>query len=246
MKIGFDRPPQEGRAGSFAVSVGEQRNRELQWGTGDFSLWGETTTREKGLHSLSLSGSLRRDSGLAPAAGWIELETDANGPLEVVELFLVGTRPLPRPGITTVSRHPTRTDRLVLGTTDSRLLLVDAALTANLEIHAEITLPSAPLSIAPGGGLLLVLVKGEVLLYQANQFPGDTPAFSPLGSILLPVDLTALAENDPHHLLGAVLRGQNLPGKNPRLPCPILLFPAAGPGCVGHSGAGGPAARPPF
>lgn len=100
------------------------------------------------------------------APGWVELEVapaNQTDPVKVRELFLAGSRPLPEPGITCISRHPWDNGCFVAGTQDGRLLLLDAHLPANLQVLQT--------SFATTGPLLALIPCGEHLLGLSQSKP---------------------------------------------------------------------------
>lgn len=192
-----DAAPIEGRD----ALAPEGWRRRFAWEQEGFSVWG---LFGGGRHSiprtLHISGLLQGRSGSPPFMGWIELEA---GPLKtgpaVVDLYLLGTRPLPRPDITCISPHPGSHEYLVAGTETGKLLLLDARLPANLEVLGESQLPQPLVSLAPCGRRLLGLnadFARPALQVIATSPPGQRPPFALLGSFRLPRPLTALAEYD--------------------------------------------------
>lgn len=173
--------------------------RGLNWEVRDFSIGGEFLkagdSREQ---TAYIKGKIHPLNGARPVAGWIEMETVQGLNTVIEDLFLVGTRPLPQPDITCICRHPTHKDYFVAATKNSQLLLLDARLSANLEVLAQISLPAPLVSLVCCGSQLLGLVKSpqHALLIINTDAGNKLSPFKPASRTLLATPLTALAEND--------------------------------------------------
>ena len=161
---------------------------------------------------IRLQGSIYPQNRLTPTAGWIELETSPGQQMPApTDLYLVGTRPLPRPNITCLSRHPINQDYLVAATSDSYLLLLDARLQTNLKVLVQIKLPSSITSLICCGKRLLGLGKppgNTVQIIDITTSQAPHPAFLPVARLSLQVTLIALAENDSCSAWGLSSAGQ--------------------------------------
>ena len=138
-KLRANFAPIEGRSANGKLLAGPP-DEGNGWNAGDFLLEGKfsdlTSFRQPRTISLnfrvessSSHGSVGPEARAAAdplhpqAPGWVELEVAAvnqTDPVKVRELFLAGSRPLPEPGITCISRHPRNNGCFVAGTQDGR------------------------------------------------------------------------------------------------------------------------------
>ncbi|NLC07323.1 MAG: DUF4855 domain-containing protein [Syntrophomonadaceae bacterium] len=151
---------------------------------------------------------------------WLEMEVGRadKSNLDIKELFLVGTRPLPDPKITCLSRHPVDQGCFIAGTEDGRLLTLDAHLPSNLKILEAEQFAGQFISLTPCGNSLLALLssspgrKIQVIRPETRQGPRK---MNQLTSFSLSQPLIALAENDAYSFWGLTADGQvflfNLP-----------------------------------
>lgn len=161
--------------------------------------WGQAGER-----SIRLQGSMEGSAGTSPAAGWAELELSDQAPI-IEELLLAASRPWPQSNITCICRHPFNKDCLVAATDDRNLLLLDARLSANLEILACTKLEVSFRSLVCCGPCLLGLEShsgSRLHLIEAPIHDFEPAAFVPLGQLHIPRPLQALAENDADTVWG--------------------------------------------
>ncbi|MEQ8200246.1 MAG: DUF4855 domain-containing protein [Syntrophomonadaceae bacterium] len=179
-----------------------EKGRPLTWSQGSFALGGEMGRPPRpGETVLTLKGNLGPSSPANPT-GWIELETSPSQNPLVSDIFLAGSRPLPSPHINCICRHPWHPDLLLAATQDNRLLFLDAALPANLNIvgQAELLYPLVSMAVSgPGVVALTGAGKPAILILDLDrtgrQVIGMTKAE-------LTVGLAALAEDDGEYVWG--------------------------------------------
>lgn len=190
-----DIAPREGRQALNAWN-GRDKDRCLSWAGSGVSLDSRcsgSNTVKKCILRLRCSMSTENPPG--PEPGWMELELGGRPP-EILDLFLAGTRPLPQEDIKALCRHPDRPEYLVATTSDSRLLLVDARLQANLEVVHSLKLPAPLISLAVSGSNLLGLEINGRTLNCFHQAGAGAPVPILIQRLNLPVCLKALAEMD--------------------------------------------------
>lgn len=204
-----DVAPLEGRK-DLNNQLGSE-NLKLTWEGSFCSVAGEyLNSTGKGEQSLRLQGRLYPQDDKNSYSGWIELETMPGQALPIpADLYLVGTRPLPRPNITCISRHPLYQDYLVAATSDPSLLLLDASLKENLKILYEVKLTAEIISLVCCGKHLLGLEESlqSLELIEVISDSGPFPGFLPAAHLPLFAPLTALAENDGCSAWGLTAEG---------------------------------------
>ncbi len=193
-----DIAPPEGRA---ALERGPVDKSRLSW-NGSFSFGGpgKKSNQEQGVELRGKVTPVQFDD----TAVWVDLETSpAVFPL-VNELFLVGSRPLPRPDITCICRHPLRSEILLAATGDAKLLWLESDLRANLNIVNTSDLPAPVVSIVCSGSRIAALAHHpyeSLLVIGLGDRPND-PGILPFQPIKLDTHLNALAENDGKSVWG--------------------------------------------
>ena len=212
MDLHSDIAPLEGRKEMAQGQIDSER-QGLTWEGTYCSVAGELADNASdGERVIRLQGSIYPQNRSTPTDGWIELETSPGQQMPApIDLYLVGTRPLPQLNITCISRHPINQDYLVAATSDSDLLLLDARLQNNLKVLTQIKLPSSIQSLICCGKQLLGLGKPpgytvQIIDIITNQSPH--PGFKLFGRLSLQVPLIALAENDSCSAWGLTSEGQ--------------------------------------
>ncbi len=209
LAIGCDIAPLEGRRAMDGYSA-DWPGQDLHWEGGSFSLYGEAAGAEvSGDRIIRLSGSIQATLHERKAlSGWMELEIGSKDDSLAKDIYLVGTRPLPKDNITCLCRHPLSPDYLLAGTNDRQLLVLDASLAADLAVLATYDLPAPIKSLVCSGKRLLGLEmtegKGIYLFDIAGPLQGGVIAE---GLYVLPVALQALAENDAKSAWGLTADG---------------------------------------
>lgn len=228
-----DIAPVEGRRRVERLSEGNYP-RGVGWEVDAFSIIGKIPDPGKS-KSISLSLEIKpaagdkvqksvnslRDNGLS----WLEMEVGRadKSSLDIKELFLLGTRPLPDSKITCLSRHPVDSGCFMAGTEDGRLLTLDAHLPSNLEILDSEQFAERFISLTPCGSSLLALISttaGRKIQVIKPESSRGLRKMHQLTSFSLSQPLIALAENDAYSFWGLTADGQvylfNLP-KQPQV-----------------------------
>lgn len=206
-----DIAPMQGRRGQGQLP----QQTELVWQGTCFSMWGELTSdRPDGEQVIKLQGNLRHQWRLGPSPGWIELETSpGHEKASIEDLYLVGTRPLPRTDLTCICRHPLSRDYLLAGTANRQLLLMDANITKDLSILRQHRLPGPLSSLVCCGEDLLGLerlsaTKSRLHLISLTEHYIGSPICRTIQTQELPQGLIALAENDCNSAWGVSDAGE--------------------------------------
>lgn len=198
-----DIAPAEGRA-ALDKRGNQPSPGKLTWQS-DLAMGGKFSgITNKPSRTVRLKGRIYSRNRYRPRDGWIEAEIMREAHPVITDLFLVGTRPLPRADIISVCRHPFSKDLLVAVTSNYRLLLLDGRLAANLNILAEVPIPSPLISLVCCGDRLLGLEAPPAAAVQIIELAADDTLipFILAGRITLPVHFTALAENDGYSAWG--------------------------------------------
>lgn len=236
-----DTAPVEGRK-SLALFPADTENRHMSWDSSDFSLTGKLIDNANN-PAIRVKGTIYSTNRTPPTEGWIEVETiPVNQNCCAADLYLAGTRPLPCPKITCISRHPATANYLVAATSDSNLLLLDARLNFNLKVLLQTRLSAPVVALVCCGKRLLGLGKppGQtVYIIDINFRRGSPPGFLPAGQMSLPVSLTALAENDSCSAWGLTCEGHIYAIQIPESPFtspayPFVIEKAIKPKCRLH------------
>lgn len=206
-----DIAPMQGRQGQGQLP----QRTDLVWQGTCFSLWGEVASDwSDGEKVIQLRGSLQPQGELGPAPGWIELETNpGHEQASIEDLYLVGTRPLPRTDLTCICRHPFSRDYLLAGTANRQLLLMDAHITKDLSILRQHRLPGPLSSLVCCGKDLLGLerlsaTKSRLHLISLTEDYTGSPICRTIQTQELPQGLVALAENDCNSAWGVSDAGE--------------------------------------
>ncbi|NLK51309.1 MAG: hypothetical protein GX295_02520, partial [Syntrophomonadaceae bacterium] len=209
-EISSDIAPFEGRDAVNILTKKNMLGKGCHWRANSFSIMGSIPgpKLKNAKQMIALTGQLEGVSD-PDLPGWIELETasESDGASTMLDLLLIGTRPLPVADITCVCRHPLSANYLVDGTRAGKLLLLDAHLSNNLKI-----VEARPVSaifqslVACGPGLLgLVTLSSGVQIHRL-QLDSDLPYNSFSYHLSLP--LIALAENDFTSFWGLTRTGE--------------------------------------
>ncbi|MEQ8235893.1 MAG: DUF4855 domain-containing protein [Syntrophomonadaceae bacterium] len=207
--LSCDIAPRQGRD-ALAGKQGIIPPEELQWMETDFSLGIDLLGLEAGDDfSVKLKARLDANGSDPQPSGWIELSASSH-PHGIVDMILLGTRPMPKDDLTCISRHPCSRDYLLAGSEDGCLLTLDARMPADLHILEEITLPVALRSLVCCGTDLLGLSANSSQLVQIKHLPGSPGAVDVpiVNTQELPLPLVALAENDAHSAWGLSAAGE--------------------------------------
>lgn len=197
--IQSDIAPLEGRR-ALADWQGNSTAPGFTWEETDFAIEAELAPFSRNKEWLvRVAGSIHARADLNPAPGWIDIEIANREKPFVRDIYLVGTRPLPQTGITCFCRHPLNKDCLLAATGDLQMLVLDARLPANLRILFRENLPASLSSLVCLGKRLLGLEKKQGRVLFCIELDGNDNSgacIKRISRILLPVSLTALAEND--------------------------------------------------
>ena len=235
-ELNSDIAPLEGRSAlkGWPPTTGRQG---LTWQNSSWLIAGSTLKAQPARIKLRLQGRLTACGDTSPKPGWIEMEAGQVAPI-VLDLWLVGSRPLPSAEITCICRCPGNPEWLVAATATSTLLVLDGRLDCDLKILAQTKLKADYLiSLAACGQRLVGLLSGEPRVQFIDI------KLDPSGPILvvgeqysLPFSLVAVAENDAFNIWGLDAKGNifniqwHPQQENHNLPLP----PPAAIACTGH------------